>query len=346
MVTVYRSISLHTYIHRLVATILLSVIYEKSFTHLIFLDKLAGRNIWVVLTILGWGFPVPFVISALGVSQWSDYVGENTKECFPSTDGWHKWIFLGPIYLIIIVNIFVFISIMFILLRIHIKNRKHQRGSDLSALRGIVSTAMISTFLLGLPWIVSVFKILTHILNSEELPISIIDKVINWSFIILNSPIGLVWLIIVALRYKDCQAKKTKFVTPQEARAEPTNLPGRKINRRKKEPCGTIQDMEVGQVGHSPLNSSVHSNNHSDSTSQQTRTRLHMQTSNSLQFSPDKFDSIRSTKRVVPSSISLDNVKKIFTKPRPTSITMFCNDAQPVDVFYELNSPEQYEDKL
>ena len=287
-----------------------------------------------MLIILGWGFPAPFVISSLGVSQWSNYLNEDTERCYTSTDEWLIWLFLGPIYLIIVVNLFIFISVMCRLFCILKAKRKHQKGNDLSDVKVMLSKAIVATFLLGLPWIVSLVKLLTHILDrayfEDDLPISIIDKVINWSFIILNSPIGLAWLIIMMITYKGWQAKQTKTDNSQKSIDKTTNskmysLP-KPVDRSMKSRT-TVQDTELGQVDNNLLDSSVHYNAHSDLTSQQTTT-LPMQTSNSTHFPGKAFDSIRITKRVLPSSsISLDNMKKILTKTGLTSSTIICNEA-------------------
>ena len=300
---------------------------------------------------LGWVFPVPFVILSLGASQWSNYVSEDTEECYTSTDGWLIWIFLGPVYFIIIVNVFVFISIMFLLLRIRIQGRKHQKGNDLSTLKVIVSKAIVSSFLLGLPWIVASVKLLTHILDNGESSISIIDKVINWSFIILNSPIGLAWLIIIAISYKDCKAKQQKkqeYPSTQKTRDETDNWNTMSRSRPvpKSKSHKAVKDKEMGPVDDSLLDSSVHSNTHSDFTSPQTKTALSMKTSNSSHIFQKPSDSFRMTERV-PYSTSLDNMEKIFTKSRPRSpfTSIYLNPALPQEAFM-LKFEDEVEDRL
>ena len=72
------------------------------------------------------------------------------------------------------------------------------------------------TFILGIPWTISVIKVVTHLLNTKDFPSQITDKILNWAFIIMNAPVGVVLLVVVWLKYREYNAKQPRFVSNQQ----------------------------------------------------------------------------------------------------------------------------------
>ena len=190
--------------------------YEGFITYfiIIVLDVLdTKRRIWGYLMVLGWGFPLPFVITALALTQGETYISEESDYCWLSTDEWIIWLFLGPIYFLIIVNTFIFISIIFRLCQVkRNKNKKTKQNGKILVIKETLIESILMTFVLGLPWVITLAKILTHFFEGNDTSFYA-DKVIDWLFIMINFPAGIVLLIIVVLKYRGISSKKVSYIS-------------------------------------------------------------------------------------------------------------------------------------
>ena len=96
-------------------------------------------------------------------------------------------------------------------------------------LRGFLISAIVLTPVLGLPWIVSFLKIATVGVENNTVQY-ILDKFIDWVFICLNGPSGIIFMIIVASRVKEFRATKQKKeistrLTSVTSGQHPTKIP-------------------------------------------------------------------------------------------------------------------------
>ena len=163
---------------------------------------MSQRRIWPFLLMLGWGLPLPVVVISSSISQ-ASYTGNNTGHCWIATEGGLIWSFLGPVYTILVIN-----TVILVTSAIRIATaRKGQ--SQMFKLRGFLISAAILTPALGLPWLVSLLKLTTVGVADHTLQY-IMDKFIDWVFICLNAPSGVIFLIIVANRVKEFRATKHK----------------------------------------------------------------------------------------------------------------------------------------
>ena len=118
-----------------------------------------------------------------------------------------------------------------------------KRGKDIHqksrlCIKDLLTKALIMTFVLGIPWGISVVKVVTHFFESDNFLSQITDKILNWGFLILNAPVGAILLIIVYLKYREYNiGKQPKFVPNSQlditASVAVRTLP-RPVNRRAK----------------------------------------------------------------------------------------------------------------
>ena len=160
------------------------------------------RRIWPYLLILGWGSPMPIVIISSAVTQ-DAYTGNNTGHCWISTGSGLIWSFLGPIYFVLIINTVILIASA---IRIGTARKDMAR---IKKLKSVLYSAVILTPVLGLPWVVSLAKIITIGIEHQTVQ-DVLDRVVDWSFICLNAPCGLLFLLIVSYRFREFRKSNKK----------------------------------------------------------------------------------------------------------------------------------------
>ncbi|KAI6660509.1 hypothetical protein LOD99_14093 [Oopsacas minuta] len=310
----------------------------------VFIDKWSKRRIWIPLMIFGWSYPVPFVLASIIASKGTHYIKDNTESCFMSTDDWLIWTFLGPVYLVIFVNIIIFICTFLRL--IHLKKERIRQGQEKlnGILRSMLIAAIILTFVLGIPWVISCGKVVTHLLGEKELSTLVIDKILNWSFLIFNSPVGIVLLIIVVLKYRE-HNKEPNYLSSKktEASVSQTNAPMPKANRRR------VQSLQINKCSIQDSNE-IHVNGNNEpyckslamlENSVTERMDYIMDISTPTEHSTyvsevkneNKIEDVNNINRnetVVPSSSSLENFKVSERTPK-SSLVISNNNTTPVD---------------
>ena len=182
------------------------------FKNVPFLDVFdTKRRIWGYLMVLGWGFPLPFVIAAIAVNQ----AGTSTydTECFSFSIPW--LLFLGPMYFVIIVNILLFIVIIFRLCQVKCKrNNRTHRNETIVFVREFLVESILMTFVLGLPWVVwtiNLANFLTTSFNGGNVS-NDNSKHLSWLIGLYGIP-GLALLVIVVLKYRDLSKKKAAYIS-------------------------------------------------------------------------------------------------------------------------------------
>ena len=171
------------------------------------------------------------VIISSSVAQ-SAYTGNTTGHCWISTKEGLIWSFLGPIYFILFIN-----TVILVTSAIRIATARKQK-SQLIKLRGFLISATVLTPALGLPWLVSLAKIATAGVENHIVQ-EIIDKFIDWVFICLNAPAGIIFLIIVANRFKEFRkANKNKNKQGISTRLTSVTSGVNTLNRPKPIPSG------------------------------------------------------------------------------------------------------------
>ncbi|XP_065902446.1 adhesion G protein-coupled receptor L3-like [Dysidea avara] len=156
---------------------------------LVFYNGFLKRKLFFV--ILGWGLPLPIVIISAAVSH--EHYGINDR-CWISEEEGAVWAFVGPILLIILVNmVFLTITIYEVF-----KGQQHSMTADkiakLRIVKSLLKAAVIFVPLLGSTWVFGILAI-----NEDTV-------VFAWLFTVLNSLQGLFILLFDVV-------KTEKFLT-------------------------------------------------------------------------------------------------------------------------------------
>ncbi|KAI6660980.1 Phosphatidylinositol phosphatase PTPRQ-like isoform X2 [Oopsacas minuta] len=182
--------------------------------YLLFIGIMTPKRIWPYLLIIGWGLPMPIVIISSAVTQ-SAYTGNNTGHCWISTESGLIWSFLGPVYFILFVNCIILVCSA---IRIATARKKQKH---LLRLKSALYSAVILTPVLGLPWVVSLAKVATVGIEHETVQ-AILDRFVDWTFICLNAPCGIIFMIIIAIRVKEFRKSNKKSISTRQTSVQHT----------------------------------------------------------------------------------------------------------------------------
>ncbi|KAI6660984.1 Adhesion G-protein coupled receptor D1-like isoform X2 [Oopsacas minuta] len=161
----------------------------------LFIGILSNRKIWPYLVFFGWLSPLPLVIISVSIKQ-SAYSNHLAGYCWLSNEDGLIWAFLGPVFLVLILNAIILTTSA---IRIGTARKNLDKVKQL---RVALLSAFILTPVLGMPWIVSFAKIITVGIE-DELALAILDRFIDWVFICLNAPAGVVFFIIIFKRFRE-----------------------------------------------------------------------------------------------------------------------------------------------
>ena len=138
---------------------------------------------------------MPLILITVSIRQ-EAYSSHNAGYCWLSNEDGVIWAFLGPVFLVLILNSIILTASA---IRIGTARKNLTRNQQ-------VKTALISAFILtpvlGMPWIVSFAKIVTVGIQNE-LVLRILDSFIDYVFICLNAPTGIVFFVIVFKRFRE-----------------------------------------------------------------------------------------------------------------------------------------------
>ena len=166
------------------------------------LGVLSNRKIWPYLTFFGWLSPLPLVIITVSIKQ-DAYSSHNAGYCWISNEDGVIWAFLGPVFLVLILNTIILVTSA---IRIGTARKNLDK---MKQMRVALISAFILTPVLGMPWLVSFAKIITVGIE-DELTLAILDRFIDWVFICLNAPAGVVFFIIILKRFLENRKSSQK----------------------------------------------------------------------------------------------------------------------------------------
>ncbi|XP_028416355.1 adhesion G-protein coupled receptor D1-like [Dendronephthya gigantea] len=135
-------------------------------------DKGRSRN-WKIFNFIGWGIPLLIVAVSLGATQGDGYGTETS--CWLSVENKVIWAFVGPAFIVILINTIVFVMVM----RKMMRTRKLKTKSNIEKVKAGVKASAVIFPVLGLTWI---FGLLTF--NRETL-------FFRYLFAVFNSAQGL-----------------------------------------------------------------------------------------------------------------------------------------------------------
>lgn len=122
--------------------------------------------------LIGWGLPVVIVVVSFG-AEYHDYGNGAEKSCWLSTENGLIWAFMGPMFLIVTLNVFVLVLVMKVFLTLKTVARK----SEAAKLRASFKTMVTLLPLLGFTWLLSILVPL--------------NKIFHYLFVIGNSMQGM-----------------------------------------------------------------------------------------------------------------------------------------------------------
>ncbi|KAI6659130.1 G-protein coupled receptor [Oopsacas minuta] len=186
---------------------------------------------FIIYFLIGWGTPVIPCIITLGITIPNgiieDYITYNSQllnlTCYLSNRSptYTVWGLLGPIMMLLVVNSS---ALIFLTIRICLKlkpdkiNMKSSTKTFYLQYRAIYFQFLILISILGLPWFFAVVNIISGYAIGE----ATFTILMEWIFIFLNGPIGVVFFFVFTIRnaqVKDLFSKDSKFTifTSQQA---------------------------------------------------------------------------------------------------------------------------------
>ena len=152
---------------------------------------------------------MPLVVLSVSIKQGA-YSSHSASHCWLSNEDGVIWAFLGPVFLVLILNTIILVTSA---IRIGTARKNLDK---MKQMRVALISAFILTPVLGMPWLVSFAKIITVGIE-DELTLAILDRFIDWVFICLNAPAGVVFFVIILKRFlelRKMQNRKTVPCTP------------------------------------------------------------------------------------------------------------------------------------
>ena len=151
------------------------------------------------------------------------YSSHKAGYCWISNEDGVIWAFLGPVFLVLILNTIILVSSA---IRIGTARKNLDK---MKQMRVALLSAFILTPVLGMPWLVSFAKIITVGIE-DDLALAILDRFIDWVFICLNAPAGVIFFIIVLKRFLELRKTQKAKTVP----CSPTTVSASHFNKFKK----------------------------------------------------------------------------------------------------------------
>ena len=160
--------------------------------YLLWITSLNRKNLFWFLLPLGWGLPVPIVVISIGVRH-DSYLHSTADFCFLSYSNGLIWSFIGPILVLLCLNLIALIMACIKIVLIAKNGDKRRNVSNWEVAKQSVINSSFLFPVLGAPWILLPISLLVNSFASTTL--------FEWIFIILNSPSGILFFILFTLRH-------------------------------------------------------------------------------------------------------------------------------------------------
>ena len=218
------------------------------------LQKVRVHNVkpFLCYFIFGWGIPIiPCVITLfITTPDYLDYINyesaKHNSTCFlSSTPPYHTtWGLLGSVLILLLLNIMV-LTYLSIYLCCRFKpccpdGRQIGSSEFRAQFRNLYAGFLIMITMLGLPWMF----LLVNVVCNYFIQIDLLSSVMEWLFLILNAPIGVVFFFAYTIKAKEVRdifsqnifTSKTKFPSqlPSSPSRESVPLPSSLPRARKR----------------------------------------------------------------------------------------------------------------
>ena len=189
------------------------------------------------------------------------YTNNTAGHCWLSSADGLVWAFLVPVFVVLILNTIILTSSA---IRI---GTARKNLAKIKQVRVALISAFILTPVLGMPWVISFAKIITVGIQ-DALALRIIDTFIDWVFVCLNAPAGVIFFIIVFKRFKEHRKSLTVDKTRKEEQSTSGFAKFRKTNQATAETSFAHSTTMVGcEIHKTPSDASVYSKTDIDNTS-------------------------------------------------------------------------------
>ena len=176
------------------------------------LQRVHVRNIkpFFCYVIFGWGIPIipcviTFLITTPDYTKYVNYTStKHNRTCFLSSEPpYTTWGLLGSVLILLLLNIIV-LSYLSIYLCCRFKpcsGDSRQTGSSTFRVkfRNMYTGFLVTITMLGLPWIFLLVNVVSNYFIQED----ILSSVMEWLFLILNAPIGVVFFFAYTIKAKE-----------------------------------------------------------------------------------------------------------------------------------------------
>ena len=167
------------------------------------LGILREHKIYPYLIVFGWLFPLIIPTITIAIKH-KNYV-KPEKHCFITYEDGLIWSFIGPILIILFINLIV---LAFASIRTATAKVRTERIDEKQALRKGIVSLLIFTPLLGIPWLLLLLNVF------------IPDPIVQWSFIIINGLMGVFFFLAITLR--NTEVRKLCAKSPKESSHQST----------------------------------------------------------------------------------------------------------------------------
>ncbi|KAI6648880.1 Latrophilin-3-like [Oopsacas minuta] len=162
---------------------------------ILFGNKLPFKRHYLLVIVIGWSLPIPIVVITLGMGlAFGSYLNTSDELCYLNTENGLIWALLGPLYVLILINMSILILITIVSIYVQ-RNRRKKPTYLWRLIFGIATTIP----LLGLPWILGFLPNLSGLTNNSNL------SWLSFVFVILNASQGIIFFIAHVLRNQEIQ---------------------------------------------------------------------------------------------------------------------------------------------
>ena len=198
--------------------------------YLLWITSLDRKNLFWYLLPLGWGLPVPIVVISIAVAVRHDtYFERRILHCFLSYSEGLIWSFIGPILVLLFLNL---IALIMACIKIVIVTRKGSENHGPVSNWEIAKQSLINSSILfpvlGAPWILLPINLLFNSFTATT--------AFEWLFCILNGPSGILFFLLYTLKHDLVKEKicRRKAANSSNQKSNPNNKKHR-INPLKKD---------------------------------------------------------------------------------------------------------------
>ena len=199
-----------------------------------FLGILREHKIYPYLIVFGWTSPIIIPIITIAIKH-KNYV-KPEQHCFITHEDGLIWSFIGPILIILFINLMV---LAFATIRIATTKFGTEKIDEKQVLRKGLLSLLILTPLLGIPWLLLLLNVFLS------------NPIVQWSFILINGLMGVFFFLAITLR--NTEVKKLCAKSMKESSHQTTSFSDGKSSGLLSKRFKKSVSKDSGEIVQSPL---------------------------------------------------------------------------------------------